>query len=124
MTCYTDIIYLLLFFDIIENNMAKSLRIFSNFMTVGPGLSLTQGRITQSRQTQDIKMGSCVFQCGVSQCQVGPLSVYSTVTGLGVNVINVLCLRGSKQAPSQYDLSCLKCDVKPQHINNVNKSIA
>ena len=31
-----DIINLLLFFDIIENNMAKSLRIFSSFMTVGP----------------------------------------------------------------------------------------
>ena len=32
------IINLLLFFDIIENNIAKSLRIFSSFMTVGPGL--------------------------------------------------------------------------------------
>ena len=33
-----DIINLLLFFDIIENNMAKSLRIFSSFMTLGPSL--------------------------------------------------------------------------------------
>ena len=33
-----DIINLLLFFDIIENNMLQSLRIFSSFMTLGPSL--------------------------------------------------------------------------------------
>ena len=51
-----------------------------------------QGRISWSGLTQDIKIGSCVFQCDVpnqwiAQRQVGPVSVY----GEGVGC-NVLCL--------------------------------
>ena len=49
-----------------------------------------RGRISRSGLTQDIKMGSCVFQCDVPhqsivQRQVGPVSLYFyTVTGWGV----------------------------------------
>ena len=51
------------------------------------------GRISQLGLTQDIKMGSCVFQCDVphqwiAQRQVGPVSVY--YDGVGCCV---LCLR-------------------------------
>ena len=51
-----------------------------------------RGRISQLGQTQDIKMGSCVFKCNVpyqwlAQQRVGPVSVYC---GVGCNV---LCLR-------------------------------
>ena len=40
-----------------------------------------QGRISRSGFTQDIKMGSCVFQCDIphqwiAQQKVGPVSVY------------------------------------------------
>ena len=50
-----------------------------------------RGWIPQSGLTQDIKMGSCVFQCDVRHewiAQVGPVSVYCD--GLGCHV---LCLR-------------------------------
>ena len=52
-----------------------------------------RGRISWSRLTQDIKMGSCVFHCDVphqwiAQRQVGPVSVYCD----GVEC-RVLCLR-------------------------------
>ena len=52
-----------------------------------------QGRISRSGLTQDIKMGSCVFQCDVphqrlAQRQVGPVSVYCDGVGC-----RVLCLR-------------------------------
>ena len=52
-----------------------------------------RGRISRSGLTQDIKMGSCVFQCDVphqwiSQRQVGPVSVYCDGVGC-----HVLCLR-------------------------------
>ena len=75
----------------------------------------------------DIKMGSCVFQCGVPhqwivQQQVGPVSVY-TVTGWGV----MSCVCGMafcvaahwskyhcyEQAPSRYDLRCLQATLNP-----------
>ena len=51
------------------------------------------GRISWSGLTQDIKIGSCVFECDVphqwiAQRQVGPVSVYSD----GVRC-HVLCLR-------------------------------
>ena len=51
------------------------------------------GRISRSGLTQDIKMGSCVFQCDVphqwiAQRQVGPVSVYCDRLGC-----RVLCLR-------------------------------
>ena len=52
-----------------------------------------RGRIFRSGLTQDIKMGSCVFQCDVphqwiAQRQVGPVSVYCDGVGC-----RVLCLR-------------------------------
>ena len=52
-----------------------------------------RGRISRSGLTQDIKMGSCVFQCDVphrwiAQRQVGPVSVYCDGVGS-----HVLCLR-------------------------------
>ena len=52
-----------------------------------------RGRISRSGLTQDIKMGSCVFQCDVphrwiAQRQVGPVSVYCDGVGC-----RVLCLR-------------------------------
>ena len=52
-----------------------------------------RGRISRSGLTQDIKMGSCVFQCDVphqwiAQRQVGPASVYCDGVGC-----HVLCLR-------------------------------
>ena len=52
-----------------------------------------RGRISQSGLTQDIKMGSCVFQCDVlhkwiAERQVGPMSVYCDGVGC-----HVLCLR-------------------------------
>ena len=52
-----------------------------------------RGRISRSGLTQDIKMGSCVFQCDVphqwiAQRQVGPVSVYCGGVGC-----HVLCLR-------------------------------
>ena len=45
-----------------------------------------RGRIYRSGQNQDIKMGSCVFQCDVphqwiAQRQVGPVSVYCDWVG-------------------------------------------
>ena len=51
------------------------------------------GRISRSGLTQDIKMGSCVFQCDVphqwiAQQQVGPVSVYCDGVGC-----HALCLR-------------------------------
>ena len=65
-----------------------------------------RGRISWSGLTQDIKMGSCVFQCDVphqwiAQRQVGPVSVYCDGVGC-----HVLCLRHGipvwqhKQTPS------------------------
>ena len=52
-----------------------------------------RGRISRSGLTQDINMGSCVFQCDVphqwiAQRQVGPVSVYCDGVGC-----RVLCLR-------------------------------
>ena len=52
-----------------------------------------RGRISRSGLTQDIKMGSCAFQCDVphrwiAQRQVGPESVYCDGVGC-----RVLCLR-------------------------------
>ena len=52
-----------------------------------------RGRISRSGLTQDIKMGSCVFQCDVphrwiAQRQVGPVSVYCDGVGC-----RDLCLR-------------------------------
>ena len=52
-----------------------------------------RGRISRSGLTQDIKMGSCVFQCDVPhqwivQRQVGSVSVYCDGVGC-----RVLCLR-------------------------------
>ena len=52
-----------------------------------------QGRISQSGLTQDIEMGSSVFQCDVphrwiAQRQVGSISVYCDGVGC-----HVLCLR-------------------------------
>ena len=52
-----------------------------------------RGRIPQLSLTQDIKMGSCVFQCDVphqwiAQRQVSPVSVYCEGVGC-----HVLCLR-------------------------------
>ena len=52
-----------------------------------------RGRISRSGLTQDIKMGSCAFQCDVphqwiAQRQVGPVSVYCDVVGC-----HVLCLQ-------------------------------
>ena len=52
-----------------------------------------RGRISRSGLTQDIKMGSCVFQCDVphrwiAQRQVGSVSVYCDGVGC-----RVLCLR-------------------------------
>ena len=52
-----------------------------------------RGRISWSGLTQDIKMGSCVFQCDVphqwiAQQQVGPVSVYCDGVGC-----HVQCLR-------------------------------
>ena len=52
-----------------------------------------QGRISRSGLTQDIKMGSCVFQCDVphqwiAQRQIGPVSV--NCDGVGCHV---LCLQ-------------------------------
>ena len=51
-----------------------------------------RGRISRSGLTQDIKMGSCVFQCDVqhqwmAQRQVGHVSVYCDGVGC-----RVLCL--------------------------------
>ena len=51
-----------------------------------------RGRISRSGLTQDIKMGSCVFQCDVrhqwiAQRQVDPVSVYCDGVGC-----HVLCL--------------------------------
>ena len=52
-----------------------------------------RGRISRSGLTQDIKMGSCVFQCDIpdqwiAQRQAGPVSLYCE--GMGCHV---LCLR-------------------------------
>ena len=50
-----------------------------------------RGKISRTGLTQDIKMGSCVFQCDVplkAHRQVGPVSVYCE--GIGCHV---LCLR-------------------------------
>ena len=52
-----------------------------------------RGRISWSGLTQDIKMGSCVFQCDVphqwiAQRQAGPVSVYCDGVGF-----HILCLR-------------------------------
>ena len=52
-----------------------------------------RGRISRSGLTQDIKMGSCVFQCDVphrwiAQRQIGPVSVYCDGVGC-----RVLCLQ-------------------------------
>ena len=52
-----------------------------------------QGRISQLGLTQDIKIGSCVFQCDVThqwiaQRQVSPVSVYCDRVGS-----HVLCLQ-------------------------------
>ena len=52
-----------------------------------------RGRISRSGVAQDIKMGSCVFQCDVphqwiAQRQVGPVSVYYDRMGC-----HVLCLQ-------------------------------
>ena len=49
-----------------------------------------RGRICRSGLTQDIKMGSCVFQCDVphqwiAERQVGPVSVYCD--GVGCRVL-------------------------------------
>ena len=35
---YTDVVNSLIFFNITENCMTSSLRVFSSFMTVGPGV--------------------------------------------------------------------------------------
>ena len=72
------------------------------------------------------KMGSCVFQCDIphqwiAQRQVGPVSVYCD--GMGCHVVSAAwhsCVAAHwskyhcyKQAPSQYDLRCLKATLNP-----------
>ena len=52
-----------------------------------------QGKVSRLGLTQDLKMGSCVFQCDVpnqwiAQRQVGPVSVHCDGVGC-----RVLCLR-------------------------------
>ena len=49
-----------------------------------------EGRISRSGLTQDIKVGSCVFQCDaphiwIAQRQVGPVSIY--YNGVGCHVL-------------------------------------
>ena len=93
-----------------------------------------RGRISRSALTQDIKIGSCVFQCDVphqwiAQRQVSPVSVYCDGVGC-----RVLCLRHAwhfcvaahwskyhcyKQAPSWYDLRCLKATLNPNKQTNI-----
>ena len=77
------------------------------------------GRISWSCLTQDIKMGSCVFQCDVphkwiAQQQVGPVSVYCV--GMGCHV---LCLRHGISV-WQHIGQMFKSDVKPKQKNKKN----
>ena len=49
------------------------------------------GRFSRSGLTQDIKLGSCIFQCDVpyqwiAKRQVGPVSVY--LDGVGCHVVS------------------------------------
>ena len=81
-----------------------------------------RGRISRVGLTQDIKMGSCVFQCDVphqwiAQRWVGPVSVYCVRGGVSCLVSAAwhswVAAHWSKyhcykQAPSRYDLRCLK----------------
>ena len=88
-----------------------------------------RGRICQLCLTQDIKMGSCIFQCDlphqwIAQRQVHPVSVYfdrvgsrvmSCVCGIaflyGSTLVKVSLLQAGTVAiwPQMF-----KCDVKPQ----------
>ena len=69
--------------------------------------------------TQDIKIGSCVFQCDVphqwiAQPRVGHVSVYcDRMTWHPCVAAHWSKYHYYKQAPSRYDLGCLS-DVKPQ----------
>ena len=93
-----------------------------------------RGRISRSGLTQDIKMGSCVFQCDVphrwiAQRQVGPVSVYCDGVGC-----RVLCLRHgisvwqhigqSTTATSRHrrDLRCFKATLNPNKQNKIQRA--
>ena len=94
-----------------------------------------RGRISRSGLTQDIKLGSCVFQCDVphrwiAQRQVGPVSVYCDGVGCPVLVSAAwhFCVAAHwskyhcyKQAPSWYDLRCFKATLNPNKQTNTRE---
>ena len=83
-----------------------------------------RGRFFQSGLTQYIEMGSCVFQCNIPHHWIAnnrlALCLY-TVTGWGVmSCAWHSCVAAHwsknhcyKQAPSGYDLRCLKAMLNP-----------
>ena len=90
-----------------------------------------RGRISQSGLTQDIKMGSCVFQCDVpdqwiAQPQVGHVSIlWQGGVSHPVSVAWHSCVAAHwskyhcyKQTPSRYDLRCLKATLNPNKWGN------
>ena len=77
-----------------------------------------RGRISRSGLTQDIKMGSCVFQCDVphqwiAQRQVGPVSVYCDGAWHSCVAAHWSKYHCYKKAPSRYHLRCLKATLNP-----------
>ena len=92
-----------------------------------------RGRISRSCVTQDIKMGSCVFQCDIqhqwiAQQQVGPVSVYCDSVWchvLGVRHgfpvwqhIGQSTTATSRHRRDMNDLRCLKATLNPNKQNN------
>ena len=64
-----------------------------NKLSIGWCVCGRSGKDSSMGLTQDIEMGSCVFQCDIphqwiAQCKIGPLSVYCDRVGC-----HVLCLR-------------------------------
>ena len=90
------------------------------------------GRISQLGLTQDIIMGSCVFQCCVphqwiAQWQVGLVFVYCDGVSCRVSAAWHSCVAAHlskyKQAPPRYDLRCLKVTLNPKQTNKQTKSL-
>ena len=99
-----------------------------------------RGRISRSGLNQDIKMGSCVFQCDVphqwiAQRQVGPVSIYCdwvryVLCPVSAGWLSLVAAHWSKyhcykQAPSwhMYDIRCFKAMLNPNKHTNLIISV-
>ena len=95
-----------------------------------------RGRISRLGLTQDIKMGSCVFQCEVPHRWIAQRQVWFRVCILwrgGVSCpVSAAChscvaahwskYHCYKQAPSWYDLRCFKATLNPNKQTNKNQN--